>query len=238
LIPLRDLDAKRTGPPVVTVLLIAANALMFFFELSLGERLEPFVMSAAFVPARISEGGLSLGDLGLGLESGLLSMFLHGGWAHFLGNMLFLWIFGDNVEDRLGHFRYLIFYLAAGYAATFAHLWSSPGSLVPAIGASGAISGVLGAYLFLHPRARIQTLLFLGFFIQFIYVPAWVFLPIWFLIQLFSGVTSLGAADAQAGGVAFFAHIGGFVAGPLLLLLLGGRRRPEGPPPRERPAWS
>jgi membrane associated rhomboid family serine protease len=230
LIPIRDLDARRTGTPVVTILLIAANAVMFFFELSLGQRLETFVMSAAFVPARITEGGLTLGDLGTGLESGLLSMFLHGGWAHFLGNMLFLWIFGDNVEDRLGHFRYLVFYLLAGYAATLAHLWASPGSVVPAIGASGAISGVLGAYLFLHPNARIQTLLFFGFFARFIYVPAWVFLPIWFLIQFFSGITSLRVADPQAGGVAFFAHIGGFVAGPLLLFLLGGRRRPQAEP--------
>jgi len=227
LIPIRDLDARRTGTPVVTILLIAANAVMFFFELSLGQRLETFVMSAAFVPARITEGGLTLGDLGTGLESGLLSMFLHGGWAHFLGNMLFLWIFGDNVEDRLGHFRYLVFYLLAGYAATLAHLWASPSSAVPAIGASGAISGVLGAYLFLHPKARIQTLVFLGFIVTTILVPAWVFLPIWFLIQFFSGITSLRVADPQAGGVAFFAHIGGFVAGPLLLFLLGGGRRPQ-----------
>jgi membrane associated rhomboid family serine protease len=238
MIPLRDLDTRRTGPAVVTVLLIAANALMFFFELSLGARLEPFVMSAAFVPARITEGGLSIGDVGLGLESGLLSMFLHGGWAHFLGNMLFLWIFGDNVEDRLGHVRYLAFYLLAGYAATFAHLWASPGSTVPAIGASGAISGVLGAYLFLHPKARIQTLIFFGFFIRFIYVPAWVFLPIWFLIQFVSGIAGLRAADPQAGGVAFFAHIGGFVAGPLLLFLLGGGRHRAPGPRREPAAWS
>ena len=230
MIPIRDLDARRTGTPVVTILLIAANAVMFFFELSLGQRLETFVMSAAFVPARITEGGLTLDDLGTGLQSGLLSMFLHGGWAHFLGNMLFLWIFGDNVEDRLGHFRYLVFYLLAGYAATLAHLWASPSSAVPAIGASGAISGVLGAYLFLHPNARIQTLIFFGFFARFIYVPAWVFLPIWFLIQFFSGITSLRVADPQAGGVAFFAHIGGFVAGPLLLFLLGGGRRPRTEP--------
>jgi rhomboid family protein len=232
MIPIRDLDAKRTGTPIVTILLIAANALMFFFELSLGQRLESFVMSAAFVPARLTQDGLGLGDLGTGLESGLLSMFLHGGWAHFLGNMLFLWIFGDNVEDRLGHFRYLLFYLLCGYAATFAHLWSAPGSTVPAIGASGAISGVLGAYLFLHPKARIQTLIFFGFFARFIYVPAWVFLPIWFLIQLFSGVASLRVPEAQAGGgVAFFAHIGGFVAGPLLLFILGGWRKPQRPEP-------
>ncbi|HEV2854729.1 MAG TPA: rhomboid family intramembrane serine protease [Thermoanaerobaculia bacterium] len=235
MIPIRDLDAKRTGPAIITLLLIAANALMFFFELSLGQRLESFVMSAAFVPARLTQDGLGLGDLGTGLESGLVSMFLHGGWAHFLGNMLFLWIFGDNVEDRLGHFRYLVFYLLCGYAATFAHLWANPGSIVPAIGASGAISGVLGAYLFLHPQARIQTLVFFGFFVRFVYVPAWVFLPIWFLIQLFSGVTSLRVPEAQAGGgVAFFAHIGGFIAGPILLFLLGGGRRPQR---REPLAW-
>jgi len=232
LIPIRDLDTPRTSTPVVTVLLIAANALLFFFELSLGERLNAFVMSAAFVPARITEGGLSLGDLGTGLESGLLSMFLHGGWAHFLGNMLFLWIFGDNVEDRLGHVRYLIFYLLCGYAATFAHLIFNPTSALPAIGASGAISGVLGAYLFLHPQARIQTLIFFGFFARFIFVPAWVFLPIWFLIQFFSGIASLRVADAQdaGGGVAFFAHIGGFIAGPILLFLMGGGRKPRTTP--------
>jgi rhomboid family protein len=231
-IPIRDLDTRRTSPPVVTLLLIGANALLFFFELSLGERLNAFVMSAAFVPARLTEGGLTLGDLGTGLESALLSMFLHGGWGHFLGNMLFLWIFGDNVEDRLGHVRYVIFYLLCGYAATFAHLWANPASALPAIGASGAISGVLGAYLFLHPQARIQTLIFFGFFARFIYIPAWVYLPIWFLIQFFSGIASLRVADAQdvGGGVAFFAHIGGFVAGPILLFLLGGGRKRRGTP--------
>jgi membrane associated rhomboid family serine protease len=232
LLPLRDIDTPRTTTPVVTVLLIVVNVLAFFFELSLGSRLEAFVMSAAFVPARYTSGGLSLGELGPGLGSALVSMFLHGGWGHLLGNMLFLWIFGDNVEDRLGHVRYVIFYLLSGYAATFAHLWAGPGSTVPAIGASGAISGVLGAYLFLHPKARIQTLLILGFFIRLIYVPAWVFLPLWFLMQLFSGAASLGARTAaETGGVAWFAHIGGFIAGPLLLLLLGARRRSQQPEP-------
>lgn len=232
MIPIRDLHSQQRGrTPFVTILLIAANALLFFYELSLGpERLNAFVMSSAFVPARLAEGGLTAADLAPGLQSGLLSMFLHGGWAHFLGNMLFLWIFGDNVEDRLGHPRFLLFYLAAGYAATLAHYWAGPGSTIPAIGASGAISGVLGAYLFLHPMARIRTLVFLGFFIQVLDIPALVYLPIWFLIQFFSGVVSLGAqTPVEAGGVAWFAHIGGFVAGPLLLLLLGGWRRPARP---------
>ncbi|HEY9420932.1 MAG TPA: rhomboid family intramembrane serine protease [Thermoanaerobaculia bacterium] len=234
MIPIRDHHARKTATPVVNLLLIAANAVLFFYELSLGERLEAFVMSAAFVPARITEGGLTVGDLPLSLESGLVSMFLHGGWMHFLGNMLFLWVFGDNIEERLGKFRYLVFYLLAGYAATYAHLWANPGSTVPAIGASGAISGVLGAYLFLHPTARIETLIVFIIFFRTILVPAWVFLPIWFLMQLLPGVAALrSVSGSEAGGIAWFAHIGGFVAGPILLFLLGGwrkrRRREERP---------
>lgn len=237
MIPIRDVHARDHGKtPVITILLIAANVLLFFYELALGERLEAFFMSSAFIPARYAEGGLTLGDLGPGFSSALLSMFLHGGWGHLLGNMLFLWIFGDNVEDRLGHLRYLIFYLLAGFAATLAHAWADPASAVPAVGASGAISGVLGAYLFLHPMARIQTLVFLGFFITTVQIPAIVYLPIWFLIQAFSGVMSIGADPSQAGGVAWFAHIGGFVAGPLLLFLLGGwRKPPEEAAPRPAP---
>src|SRR6185436_12663705 len=157
MIPIHDLNPRRTAP-VVTVLLIVVNVLAFLYELSLGQRVEGFLMSAAFVPARIGEG------LPAAMGSALLSMFLHGGWAHLIGNMLFLWIFGDNVEDRLGHVRFLLFYLLAGYVATFTHAFFSPSSTVPAIGASGAISGVLGAYLFLHPRARIVTVIWFLFF--------------------------------------------------------------------------
>jgi membrane associated rhomboid family serine protease len=222
LIPIRDIHVSpRRTQPVVNILLIAVNVLVFLFELSLGPRLEGFLMSAAFIPGR--EGG----GLAVGVTSALLSMFLHGGLGHLLGNMLFLWIFGDNVEDRLGHFRYFAFYILCGYAATFAHAFFNAGSTMPAIGASGAISGVLGAYLFLYPRARIVTLVWLFIFVRFVEIPALVFLPIWFLMQFFSGVSSLGAGDAAAGGVAWFAHIGGFIAGPLLLLLLGGARRPR-----------
>ncbi|HEX7185721.1 MAG TPA: rhomboid family intramembrane serine protease [Thermoanaerobaculia bacterium] len=229
MLPIRDINPSRTKP-VVTILLIAANALMFFYELSLGERLEGFLMAAAFTPARLFDGGVvTAGEIPEGLSSGLLSMFLHGGWGHFLGNMLFLWVFGDNVEDRLGHFRYLLFYLLAGYAATFAHAWFSPMSAVPAIGASGAISGVLGAYLFLHPMARIVTVIWFFIFIRFIEIPALVYLPIWFLIQFFSGVYALRTVDDAAGGVAWFAHIGGFLAGPALLFLLGGGRKRHRP---------
>ena len=234
MIPLHDIHTRHRFP-VMVVALIAANALFFLFELSLGETgLERFLMSAAFVPGKLLADGLSAGDVAAGAQSAFLSMFLHGGWAHFLGNMLFLWVFGDNIEDRLGHARFLILYLAAGYVATIAHAWANPLSGLPAIGASGAISGVLGAYLFIHPKVRIVTVVFLGFFVRFIQVPAWVYLPVWFLLQLLPGLASLGApTENQQGGVAWFAHIGGFVAGPLLLLLLGGvgRRAPE-PGPR------
>lgn len=223
MIPFSD-DQPRRGAPVVNFLLIAANALFFLYELSLGPRLDGFLFQSAFIPASLYDGPVILG-LGTGLWSGLLSMFLHGGWLHFLGNMMFLWIFGDNVEDRLGHGRYLVFYLLAGYVATFAHAFANPSSQIPAIGASGAISGVLGAYLFLHPGARIRTLVFLFVFFTTVEIPAIIFLPLWFLLQLGPGLASIGNADAAQGGVAWFAHIGGFVAGPILMWVLGRQRR-------------
>src|SRR5436305_15312239 len=138
MIPLRDVGMQRTTTPAVNVLLIAANVLMFFLQLSLGSRLGSFVMSAAFVPARYTGGGFSLGELGPGLSAALISMFLHGGWGHLLGNMLFLWIFGDNVEDRLGHVRYLVFYLLSGFSASFSYLFFIPCYSLTAVGDSGA----------------------------------------------------------------------------------------------------
>jgi membrane associated rhomboid family serine protease len=237
MIPLHDVNPTRRRP-LVTVLLILVNAVLFVYELTLGPELGPFLQQAAFVPARaLGPGGPDVVGEG---ASVLLSMFLHGGWAHFLGNMLFLWVFGDNVEDRLGHVRFTVFYLVCGYAAAIAHVLAGPASTLPAIGASGAISGVLGAYLLLHPRAPVVTLIFLGFFITTTRIPAFVYLPFWFLLQLVSGVASLaaqtGTSGGEAGGVAWFAHIGGFVAGPLMLLLLGGLRRPRGGPPSAPPA--
>jgi membrane associated rhomboid family serine protease len=232
MLPLHD-DNPRQRKPVVTVLLIVANAGAFVWELMLGHRLEGFLMSAAFVPERVfATGG---GDLQL--DNALLSMFLHGGWAHIGGNMLFLWIFGDNVEDRLGHWKFLVFYLTCGYAATYAHAFASPRSALPAIGASGAIAGVLGAYLFLFPKAKIATLVILGFWIDTFAVPAILYLPLWFLLQVVSGVAAISETAAGGDGVAWFAHIGGFVAGPLVLLLLGGRRKPK-PVRRERAPWA
>jgi membrane associated rhomboid family serine protease len=225
--PLKDLNPARTFP-LVNVSLIALNVLGFFYELGLGVRLEGFLMSAAFVPERYFVPG----NLGADLQSIVVSMFLHGGWMHLLGNMLYLWIFGDNVEDRLGHARYLVFYLLAGWAATLAHAVFNPNSSIPSIGASGAIAGVLGAYAYLFPHARVLTLIPLGFYSQLQELPALLVLGLWFVLQLFSGVGELAVRTAQSGGVAWWAHIGGFVAGLVLIVVLGGKRRAQRPTPR------
>jgi membrane associated rhomboid family serine protease len=216
-IPLRDVIPSRTTP-VVTVTLIVANALVFLFQQSLGDReLQAFVMTWGLVPAAFSWLAV------------LTSMFLHGGWAHFLGNMLYLWIFGDNVEDRLGHARYLGFYLLCGLAAALLQVAFSAGSRVPMVGASGAIAGVLGGYFVMFPRSRVLTLIPIFIVVQLVEVPAIVLLGLWFALQLLSGVGSLGQT-ADVGGVAFWAHAGGFVVGMVGVLLL---RRPE----RQRVEW-
>jgi rhomboid family protein len=158
------------------------------------------------------------------------AMFLHAGWLHIGGNMLFLYIFGDNVEDRLGHFRYLAFYFLCGIFASLTHAFFNPASRVPSLGASGAISGVLAAYMFLYPRARVLTLIPIFFFLT-VELPAVVFIFYWFLIQFFSGALSLSMTTPTSGGTAYFAHIGGFAAGVVLLFLM----RPRRPPPRV--AW-
>jgi hypothetical protein len=213
--PIRDLNRSRRVP-VVNFLLIGANAAFFAYELMLGPRLEGFVMAAGFIPERFfAPGGPGLpAELG----SALLSMFLHGGWMHFLGNMWFLHIFGDNVEDRFGHAGYLLFYLACGVAASLAHLLSGPNSTIPTIGASGAIAGVMGAYLVSYPHARVQTLVPIVFLIQIVVLPAPVFLGIWFVIQFFQGVATV--TDVESTGVAWWAHIGGFAAGAAAAWLL------------------
>jgi membrane associated rhomboid family serine protease len=220
-LPLSDHNPRRTVP-VVNILLIAGNVLMFLWEVSLGYDLEPVLAHVAFVPAYFW-GGSPLID---SLFRALISMFLHGGWLHLGGNMLYLWVFGDNIEDRLGHFRYLAFYLACGFLATFAHAFVNPRSAIPSIGASGAIAGVLGAYILLFPRARVTTLIPIFIFITVREIPAIVVLGIWFVLQLFVGVGSLGVPGTDGeGGVAYFAHIGGFVAGMILIGLMGGFRR-------------
>jgi len=221
-IPLRDANPTRRTP-VVTPAIIALCTLAFGVELVIlaqggGAALNAFFESRGSVPADIV-AALGRGDL---LSEPVLdvftSMFLHGGWLHLLGNLLFLWIFGGNVEDRMGRIRFLLVYLAGGVAAGAAQVLSDPASDAPMIGASGAISAALGAYLVLFPRARIQSLVFLGFFYQLVAVPAVIVLGFWFLLQVVDGIGSLGATTGIGGGVAFFAHIGGFVAGALLAL--------------------
>jgi membrane associated rhomboid family serine protease len=220
MIPIRDQIPTRTVP-FVNYLLIAANIGVFILMLFAGSDQEALVYQFAMIPANITRG-LDLGDI----RDVFTSMFMHAGLAHLAGNMLYLWIFGDNVEDRLGHFRYLIFYLAGGVVASLAHLLTNPGSQIPTVGASGAIGAVLGAYLVLFPQSRIVTLLPLGFFIHLTVVPAIFVLGLWFVLQLFSGVLSLGGPDV--GGVAFWAHIGGFLAGMLMgRLFAAGRGAPS-----------
>jgi len=241
MIPLRD-DVPSRTIPFVNYGLIAINAALFVMELGMGERLERFFYHAAVIPALYTGRDALLGPFDvvrtsvhpeLGFRV-LLSMFLHGGLAHFGGNMLYLWIFGDNVEDRMGHLKYLVFYLVCGWTASYAHIWSSPDSAVPSIGASGAIAGVLGAYVILYPKARVVTILPLGIFIQLIKVPAVLFLGLWFVQQFLYGTLSLAASTAQTGGVAWFAHIGGFAAGFVLVWLF---KKPERRPARRDTWW-
>ena len=200
--PVSDVIPSRTTP-YVTIALIALNTAVFVAELSLGDALPRFVFSFGLVPALFSWPAL------------VTSMFLHGDWLHFLGAMLFLWIFGDNVEDRLGHARYTLFYLLCGASAAIGHVIFYPYSAVPVIGASGAVSGLMGAYFVLYPQSRVLTAVFLIFIVDLIEVPATFFLGLWFLIQLFSGVGSL---DVAAGEIAFWAHIVGFAVGALTAL--------------------
>jgi len=213
----------------VTIGLIVANVLIYLHELALGPLLPRFVHAYGLVPARLVEWTALGGDP---LDPArflplFTSMFWHGGFLHLAGNMLYLWIFGDNVEDRLGHLRFLLFYVAAGAAAGLTHVALSPASTLPTVGASGAIAGVLGAYLVTFPRARVLTLIPIIIIPWFVEIPAFVYLVLWFVMQLLEGVGSLGA-PVENGGVAVWAHIGGFVAGVVLMKLMQPpRRRPQ-----------
>ncbi len=228
--PLRDTIPSRRRP-VVTTGIVVVCGVVFIYELLLGPQLPGFFQRWAFVPAHLFHPGQFDTTFPQTLRAGVVSMFLHGGWLHIIGNMWFLWVFGDNVEDVLGHGAFAGFYLACGLAATLAQAIVDPSSTVPMVGASGAVAGVLGAYLVWFPWARVRTFVFLGFFFTVAELPAPLFLIMWFVIQFFSGTLSL--ADASGGGgVAFFAHIGGFVAGLAVaawLLRLGiVRPRPRG----------
>lgn len=200
--PLRD-SQQSERPPFVTSVIILLNVVAFFYQLSLSEfELTNFMMRYGTVPARFAWDTL------------FSSMFLHGGWMHLIGNMWFLWVFGDNIEDILGHASYLLFYLLCGLAGGIGHVLLNSNSVVPAIGASGAISGVMGAYLMKFPASRVTTLVF---FIMTVEVPALLIIGWWFVTQLFSGLGSLASANPQGGGTAWFAHIGGFIAGCILI---------------------
>ena len=216
MIPIRD-NIPSSTYPFVTVAILSINVAVFLYQLTLGmEGVELFIYKTAAIPLEITSrtdiGPSSLVPLPYTL---LTAMFVHGGLVHVGGNMLFLWIFGDNVEDRFGHILFLIFYIASGVAASLAHIALDPGSTMPMVGASGAIAGVLGAYFLLFPRAQVNTLVILPLFISMARVPAILFLGLWFLFQ----IVNSGVSSTDGGGVAWFAHIGGFVAGVLAALI-------------------
>jgi membrane associated rhomboid family serine protease len=229
-IPLRDANPTRRTP-LVTIGLMIACFVVFGWELGLlaGDdmaRLDAFVTTWGLVPADLVAAWSSGVDLTMEAATLITSQFLHAGWLHLLGNMLYLWIFGNNIEDRFGRIRFLLFYLAGGIAAGLTQLAIDPTSEVPMVGASGAIAATLGAYLVLFPRARITSLVFLGFFYQLIDVPAIIVLAFWIVLQLIDGFASLGVSGV-GGGVAFFAHIGGFAFGVVVALAVrwwSGRR--------------
>jgi len=216
MIPLRDTIKSKTVP-FVNYTLIALCGGVFLYELSLGARVGHFLRTTGVTPADVS-ASLLQGHLVVRPALTLLSsMFIHGGWMHLLGNMLFLYVFGDNVEDRLGHGSYLAFYLLSGAGAALVQVYAQPDSTAPLVGASGAISGVLGAYFLLYPRARVLTLIPLFVFFPVVELSAFFFLGFWFLLQFVQGALAAAGGDAAAGGVAWWAHAGGFVAGAVLL---------------------
>jgi membrane associated rhomboid family serine protease len=227
--PLRD-ENPTIGRPVVTIALILANVVAWLYVEGAG--FSPHLLGEAvcrfgMIPAEVTgqTGGYTGAEYSAGMPACMFggltvsaiftSMFMHGGWLHLIGNMWFLWLFGNNIEDVMGHARFLVFYLIVGLTAALAHIASAPGSVVPTVGASGAISGVMGAYLILYPRVRIQTLFVFIIFLRVIAVPAWLVLIMWFALQVLTGY----ATPVDTGGVAVWAHVGGFVAGVLLVKL-------------------
>jgi membrane associated rhomboid family serine protease len=212
-IPLRDISRRPVHRPVVTISIIVINVVVFFLELAGGE---PFVQQWAVIPARIVAGQRWI--------TILTAMFMHGGWMHIIGNMVFLWAFGPEIEDAMGPLRYLAFYLLGGIVASVAQIAAMSSSTVPNLGASGAIAAVMGAFLITYPRDKIRTLLLLGWFITVTVIPASVLIGIWFLIQLFSQVGSVVAAQS-GGGVAYMAHVGGFIFGAIAAKLFEDPRR-------------
>ena len=219
MIPLRDSNRSSTVP-IVAYSIIAACVAVFLYTESLGsdEAQMAFYLAYGAIPRLITQGAWPTAFIGL-----FTSMFLHGSWLHLGGNMLYLWIFADNVEDAMGHGRFVVFYLLTGVIAALTHVLTQPASQVPLVGASGAIAGVLGAYLVLYPRARVLSAVVLGIFVRLVELPAVLVLGMWFLLQLLQGVWVLGASDVAT--VAFWAHIGGFIAGAVLVRVFARRRR-------------
>ena len=233
--PFHD-ENKTLHPAYLTIVLIAINVLVWLFVEGAGSAipLARAVCDLGLIPGELTGmlppgtrfplgGGLvCLTDPGRQVSNVITSMFLHGSWMHLIGNMWFLWLFGNNVEDSMGHLRYVVFYLLCGIGAALAQVAANPASGIPMVGASGAISGVMGAYLVLYPRVRVYVLVFLGFFFTTITLPAWTMLLYWFALQFVSGLAGLVAAE-EGGGVAFLAHAGGFVAGTALVKLFARR---------------
>lgn len=235
LMPIGDDNDGRNITPYVSYILIAINILVFIF---LQVPSDAFTYAFSVVPReitqnrdivetlRIGQGAIQLGPGPQPIQLTILSaMFMHGSWMHLFGNMLYLWIFGDNVEDAMGHIKFLIFYLLCGVAATFAHIWSGPNSLIPSLGASGAIAGVLGAYLVLFPTRQIKVIIGYIVFFRIIYLPAVIVIGLWIGLQLLSGFGSIAVTDESSGGVAYWAHIGGAVAGLVLVWLFRNKNQ-------------
>lgn len=219
MIPIGDENRGGRLTPVVTYAIIAINVLVFFYQLSLsGPELQQFIFTYGAIPYELTHNVALHPPLPIPVYLTVItSMFIHGGWLHILGNMLFLWIFGDNVEDVMGHVKYLIFYLLGGIAAAVGQTLIDPNNTIPMVGASGAIAAVMAAYLVSFPKNLVRVLVFLGFFVTVFRIPAIIMIGIWFLLQFITGVASLGVATEQTGGVAFWAHIGGFIVGLLLV---------------------
>ena len=228
MIPIRD-EIKTKRIPFVNYTLIAINIIVFLIMVLNPAKIDSIVMGNALIPTDVTQGfKMSV------LKNFITAMFMHAGWMHLISNMLYLWIFGDNIEDRLGHVGYLLFYLAAGIFASGLHIFFIPPSNVPSLGASGAIAGVLGAYLIFYPQSKVYTFIPFGYFMRLRPLPAIVVLGLWFVMQIFSGVGSM-MAQGQGGGVAYWAHIGGFVFGLLIGFLFNKRIKEPVPAP---PHWN
>ncbi len=220
MIPIGDDEVKGAGFPIINTLLIVINTIVFLFEFTMGQNaLQVFINQWGVIPTQILAGQR--------LDTLFTGMFMHASWLHLIGNMVFLWIFGDNIEDVLGHIPYLLFYLVGGLFAAATHIFFNATSNIPSLGASGAIAAVLGAYIVMFPRARVRTLIFLGFFGFVTRISAIIFLGIWFAMQLLNGVASLGADTAQTSGVAVWAHVGGFLSGIVMAFILTRGRPAE-----------